>query len=329
MLTFDYTPGLTKEKVLSLVTEQDIIEAFLGDKIKFKQPILSPFREERSPSFTFKKVANKIIFRDWGNGKHGDAFNFVQSLYACSFNEALYIINEKLNLNLTDTRVEIPLTFKQIVENDDNKEYSEIFILPQIFTITDYKYWNLYGISLSTLNKYNVKSCKYVWLNNKLISTYSNSNPTYAYIFKCNNNILYKIYKPFAEKKSKWMCNITPNCVEGFDMLDWVGDIVILTKSMKDVMCLRELGYNAFSLHGETNMYPRELHDSMLKRFKHVVVFYDNDKTGIERSKMISDEYQIDMILIPDKYNVKDISDFILKYSVAEAKQLINNLLNK
>lgn len=329
MLTFDYTPGLTKEKVLSLVTEQDIIEAFLGDKIKFKQPILSPFREERSPSFTFKKVSNKIIFRDWGNGQYGDAFNFVQSLYACSFNEALYIINEKLNLNLTDTRVEIPLTFKQIVENDDNKEYSEIFILPQMFTTTDYKYWSSYGISLSTLNKYNVKSCKYVWLNNKLISTYSNSNPIYAYVFKCNNNILYKIYKPFAEKKSKWMCNITPNCIEGFDMLDWVGDIIILTKSMKDVMCLRELGYNAFSLHGESNMYPRELHDSMSKRFKRIVVFYDNDKTGIERSKMISNEYQIDMILIPDEYNVKDISDFILKYNVAEAKQLINNLLNK
>ncbi len=328
MLTFDYTPGLTKEKILSLVTEQEIIEAFLGSKISFKNAILSPLREEKSPSFTFKRIGNKIVFRDWGSGLYGDAFNFVQKLHLCSFNESLYLINNKLGLNLTDTKIYIPIAPKQVViTEEDEKQYSHIDIESQMFTLIDYKYWKQYGISLNTLVKYNVHSCKFVWLNGRLMSTYSSANPIYAYAFKSENKIKYKIYKPFSEKKFKWISNVDSSCIEGYDYLDWIGDIVILTKSLKDVMCLRELGYNAFSLHGESNVYPQKLHEQMTKRFSDVIVFYDNDITGIERGTKISEEYSIKSIHIPIETETKDISDFVQKYGIVNAKELITNLL--
>lgn len=330
MFTFDYTPGLSKDKILSLVSEQEIIEAFLGYKINFREPILSPFREERSPSFTFKKIGDKVIFRDWGNGLYGDAFTLVQKLHgSCSFNEVLYLINQKLNLQLTDIAIDIDRNPKSVMkESQQERSFKAISIDKQIYTLTDYKYWKQFGIPLSLLQQYKVVSCRNAWCDGILIATYTSLNPVYAYIFKDQDVLRYKIYRPFAEKKYKWFCNITPNCIEGYDNLDWHGDVVILTKSMKDVMSLRILGYNAFSLHGESNEYPNDLHEKILKRFNHVIIFYDNDSAGIYNSRRISSLYNLKQIQIPLKFEVKDISDFIAKYGVLQAKDLMSQLIN-
>ena len=330
MLTFDYNPGLTKEKILSLATEQEIIESFLPEKINFKVPILSPYREEKSPSFTFKKVGNKIIFMDWGSGFRGDAFTFVQRLHRCSFTESLYLINQKLQLGLVDQNIDIEIKPKELIINEKDVSKSTIIqIERQIFTLIDYKYWNQYNISIKTLNKYNVRSCRNVWINGKLSMTYSNTSPIYAYELTNDDYIRYKIYRPLAPKKQKWISNITSKCIEGLDSLSKTGNLLIITKSLKDVMCLRELGYEAISLHSEVNSYKEELHNEMSKRFKRIVVFYDNDKTGIENGKRISEEKGIQAIFIPDKYKVKDISDFISTFNIQRAKQLLIKLIDE
>ena len=330
MLTFDYDPGLTKEKILSLVTEQEIIECFLPDKINFKSPILSPFREEKSPSFTFKKVGNKIIFMDWGSGFKGDAFTFVQRLHQCSFTESLYLINQKLQLGLTDQNININIKPKELIVNEKDVSRNTIIqIEKQMFTLTDYRYWSQYGISIKTLNKYNVKSCRNVWINDKLSMTYSSSNPIYAYAFTNDDYIRYKIYRPLAQKKQKWISNITYKCIEGFDNLNKTGELLIITKSLKDVMCLRELGYDAISLHSEVTQYRDDIHQEISSRFKKIIIFYDNDKTGIEHSNKIVNEKDIKAIFIPEKYKVKDISDFISTFNIQNAKQLLIKLINE
>lgn len=328
MLTFDYDPGLTKEKILALATEQEIIEAFLSSKINFKSPILSPFREEKNPSFTFRKLGNKIMFMDWGNGVRGDAFAFVQRLHQCSFPECLYLINNKLNLSLTDQNINIDIKPKELIINEDSvSKHTIIQIERQMFTLTDYRYWKQYGISLKTLNKYNVVSCKYAWLNGNLSIAYQASNPAYAYKFY-DDYVRYKIYRPLSPKKQKWLSNITFRCIEGYHNLNKTGELLIITKSLKDVMCLRELGYDAISLQGETNKYREELHEEMSQRFKEIIMFYDNDEAGITNSDKIAKEKCLRTIMVPDSYHVKDISDFIVKYNMQEAKQLLNKLIN-
>jgi len=329
MLTFDYNPGLSKEKILSLATEQEIIEAFLPNKIDFKVPILSPFREERSPSFTFKKMGNKIIFMDWGSGLKGDAFTFVQRLHQCSFTESLYLINKRLELGLVDQNIDIEIKPKELIINEKDVSKSTIIqIEKQIFTLTDYRYWKQYGISIRTLNKYNVKSCRNVWINDKLSMTYSTASPIYAYAFTNEDYIRYKVYRPLAPKKQKWISNITYKCIEGLDHLNTTGELLIVTKSLKDVMCLRELGYDAISLHSEVNSYREDVHKQMSERFKHIIIFYDNDETGIFNSNKIAKEKGLNTILIPDKFKVKDISDFIATYGMQKAKQLLIKLIH-
>lgn len=326
MLTFDYNPGLSKEKILSSVTEQEIIEFFIESKIDFKKPILSPFREEKSPSFTFKRVDNKIIFRDWGSGLYGDAFKFVQILYACNFNECLYIIDNKMNLGITNTEINMPLVPKIITPTTENSKTTTIQIEEKPWTLGDYKYWKQYEISLQTLKQYDVKSCRYVWLNGNLYAKYSNGYLIYAYKFY-DGIVRYKIYKPLANKKDKWLSNTTSKCIEGLNCLNTKGDLLIITKSLKDVMCLRELNYDAISLRSENNNYDDELHNIMKERFSEIIIFYDNDETGRKNSEKISQEKNIREIFIPDKYNAKDISDFISLYGFDKAKRLITRLI--
>ncbi len=150
---------LDKSTVLSLVSQKDIIEFYLKDRISFDGHIVSPFREDRNPSFSFKGYPNGvIIWRDWGTGESGDAFNFVMHVYNnCNFAEALKHIDEDLHLGIVSdlyTTAEKQMfigisrepSYKPIV-----KLKKKIDIIPQSFTRSDYLYWQQYGISINTL----------------------------------------------------------------------------------------------------------------------------------------------------------------------------------
>ena len=64
-----------------------------------------------------------------------------------------------------------------------------------------------------------------------------------------------------------------------------------------------------------------------LKRFKRVVLFLDNDSTGIAMSIKHSKEYGLEYILIPIETICKDISDYRATYGEIKTKQLLNTLL--
>ena len=58
----------------------------------------------------------------------------------------------------------------------------------------------------------------------------------------------------FTEEEMQWLFNGgSAKDIEGYDQLSLNGDTLILTKSLKDCMCYRLLGYDAISLQGETN----------------------------------------------------------------------------
>lgn len=63
-------------------------------------------------------------------------------------------------------------------------------------------------------------------------------------------------------------------------MLPKDGDYVIVTKSLKDVMVFHEFGIPAIAPISENCYLTDAQHNKLLKRFKHVVLVYDNDKPG-------------------------------------------------
>jgi hypothetical protein len=231
--------------------------------------------------------------------------------FNCTFFECLNIIYNDFALG----KINIDIKPKILLKNDiilNSNINKKIDIIDKPFTIDDYNYWGKYHISLELLQEYDVFSCSYVFLtkNDKIITFETKKdNPQYAYRFTYDGEYYYKIYKPLEEnKKYKWLFSGFKDIIEGYDQLPLYGDLLILTKSLKDCMSYNVCGYPAISLQGETNILKGELVHKLLKRFNKIILNYDNDQEGIKNTIKINNEYGFRYFYIP-KY--KDLSDFI------------------
>jgi hypothetical protein len=189
----------------------------------------------------------------------------------------------------------------------------------------DLAYWSSYYIPIKTLEKFDVSPIQYVFLQDIIVWTHHVDNPIYAY--KIYNGL--KTYKPFAKTKhSKWISSCTRYDVQGFKQLPKTGDLLIITKSLKDVMVLHELGYSAVAPHGENHAIPNDVIYNLQKRFKHIVVLYDWDYAGIRGAKSLEKKHKLNLIFIPQEHAVKDISDYVKKYTLTKGNKLIKDLLH-
>lgn len=72
------------------------------------------------------------------------------------------------------------------------------------------------------------------------------------------------------------------------------GDLLIITKSLKDVMCCYEMGFNAIAAASETVFIPEDILRSLRSKWKHIVILYDRDQTGMLKARQYSKQYKID-----------------------------------
>jgi len=122
--------------------------------------------------------------------------------------------------------------------------------------------------------------------------------------------------------------NGTPDDVEGYSQLPSGGNTLILTKSLKDIICFHNIGISAISLQGENNTFKPELYKELKERFKRIIVFYDNDETGKQAALKITNQYNdIKSISIPEEYGTKDYSDTIKAKGINTARTLVDSLL--
>ena len=269
-----------------------------------------------------------VLWRDWGDSiqsKPESAIKFVMKCYSCSFKEALSHVREDLNGNYNSN-----FTFNKQSYKIHEKEKKEIQIISRKFDDNDIEYWNQYGVRLETLRLFNVIPIMECFVNGYPIIKYDGINPLYAYRFIEDGNIYYKIYNPLTDNKSKkWRYNGTSTILQGFDQLPLSDNLLIITKSLKDVIVLYEMGYHAISLQSEASVLTKNVLNLLKNRFDNIVIFYDNDTTGIKRSNIITESFGLKSIMISKEYNVKDISDYVAYYNITKGKILMRELLTK
>ena len=113
--------------------------------------------------------------------------------------------------------------------------------------------------------------------------------------------------------------------IQGYRQLPKQGDLLVITKSMKDVMCLYDLGITAIAPNSETLFISEEELENLSKRFKVISVLYDQDKAGKANMAKIRKIYpDLFYFVIPKNLNAKDISDFYKKYGRDRTLELIN-----
>ena len=116
--------------------------------------------------------------------------------------------------------------------------------------------------------------------------------------------------------------------VQGITMLPIFDSLCILASSLKDVMCLYELGIPAVALQSESMMPQKKLIDFLKRKFDKVKVLYDNDFTkdnnpGQTMALSICKEYELENICIPTELGVKDISDVMQVHGPIKAISII------
>ena len=127
----------------------------------------------------------------------------------------------------------------------------------------------------------------------------------------------------------KWRGNLSSLDIQGFEQLPEYGDLLIITKSLKDVMVLYEMGYDAIAPPSESSEIPEVVIYNIKRRFKKILVIYDRDATGMRFARSIVNKWKFDFAFINKKYNTKDISDFVKAYSIDDAKRLLSKMINK
>lgn len=308
---------ITLDYILSKVTEYDIYARYLGQfKIGFIYN--SPFRKDKNPSFGIfrSKKSGKLLFKDHGNGECGDVIKFVELFTGITnYNDLLKQIIKDMQI----TNNTVLHSTKEIEKNNE----TVIGVVRQDWTDIDKAYWSQFGITLNTLKKFKVSSIKYYLCNGIVKSIYKDENPMYAY--KVYDH--FKIYKPLADKYTKWRNNLTENDIQGYEQLPKNGDLLIITKSLKDVMVLYEMGYNAISPSSESTFIPDKALEVLKKRFKRILLCFDRDVPGCKNMRKISLKTGLNGFLIHKKFQSKDISDAVKNNGFETVKQWLNKIL--
>ena len=309
---------LTLDYILSKVNEYDIYASYIG---QFKPGLIynSPFRKDTNPSFGvfLSKRTGKLLFKDHGSGVCGDVIKFVREITGISnYNEVLQEIVRRLKItNKTVLKSTKPIESKETV----------IGIVRQAFTEIDKNYWGSYHITMPTLEKFNVHSIKYYLCNGIVKGIYKDENPMYAY--KVYNN--FKIYRPLGDKFTKWRNNLTEFDVQGYAQLPKKGNLLIITKSLKDVMVLHEMGYNAVSPSSESTFIPDVVLNDLKKRFKHILLCFDRDIAGVSNMRKVSLKTGLNGFLVHKSFKAKDISDAVKTNGFESVHDWLKKLLWK
>ncbi len=314
---YKFLPDITKEYVFSVIPQEAIFEKYLGVKVQTKKHFVNPLRKDTRVTCKFKYYGGDLIFTDFSGWFSGNCINFVKFLFNLSYNKALNKILEDFSNESFSFGYSIPSINKEV-------EKQNIKVIKRNFNKFDASYWKGFFISSTTLNYFNVAAVKNVVLNDKVIYNYNKSDPAYSYLF----NEGYKIYFPFR-REYRFISNTTE--IQGWNQLPGHGNLLIITKSLKDVMCFYELGIPSISEQAETIIPKKEIIEELKFRFKNIYSFYDFDLTGIRTANKIKKLYNIQPILLTNgrfntiNYNAKDISDYIKLNGIIKAKELLTN----
>ena len=317
---------ITQEEILNRTTEYDIYSYYVGRHIKVGRVISSPFREDKHPSFgLFKSNQNgRLMFKDLATNISGDCFKLVQLLFELTPSQTLKKIwKDIIDCNLYRSQEGVK------IEKAEVSSKKSILIKRKNFTDTDDEYWSKYLIDRDTLKEYNVFPIDSFWVNDipsKL--TYTKSCPMYAY--KVFNS--FKIYRPLSKtREDKWRSNCTKFDIQGWEQLPETGDLLVITKSLKDIMFLMRFNVISIASNSEVSLLPESVLNEAQNRFKRILVLYDNDDAGRKGANELKEKYNLETTEISrhylDIYGVKDISDFIREFGETKTQELINELI--
>jgi hypothetical protein len=337
---------LNREEILKRVSEKDIFK-IVFEEISFETRYKAPYREDRVGDCYFEEFNGSLVFVDFADLQSvytsKNCFDTVGRCLSLDYKQTLQYINTYYNLGLGHSVVQPKEILYEVTQKKDTLykiKNNTIAFIPIPFSQKDKLFWQKYEISKSNLIEDKVFSIS-------LYTGYSKHNEPFC--IKPHNEIMYaytdfpndkvKIYRPNApDKLGKWFTNCNQNDMGSINHLPKKGKLLIITKSYKDCRVLRNLGFNSIWTQNEGMIPNDEILKNLCKRFKKIIIWFDNDNIGIAKSVMfkehinrintIAESIFLPPILLREKF-IKDPSDCMDKdrnFLIEFINKTINNI---
>ncbi len=330
------------EKLLDEVSDIDIYCELAGVDFDIGKPISSPLRDDDdTPSFSLfiptrikDPRPEEVWWRDFAGGS-GNVFKFVQ-LYA-AYNYDVELDTRKEIIQFIDSELELgifnelrkPRTRREL-DYDKIKESKEILFKSREFTRMDLFWWINYGVDQSLLEAHDVRSVQNL-LDEDYTIKYKFGSYELAFAYIIQDKV--KLYCP-SSVSFKWRNTCPSNYIIGEKQCSR-NDILIITKSMKDILVFKSLiNCDAISPQGEGVELPLEVIKELKKRYTYIFVVMDYDPAGIKAAEILEvngfDVRWVSQseVLINGKLKVKDkdISDYVRNRGVTAGLKRVKEM---
>jgi hypothetical protein len=342
---------LTKAYILERFNQVDMFAKYLNidvkdiqDCINYGNFIHSPLRgssgidnanaeiNDPRPSLGFKfNTKNKLKAKDFGGYFWGDIFDLVALFLNRNVNDSKdfnIILNHIYDTMSSDNS----FTNTKTLLNNVRKEKYVFEVVVREYERYDRDFWQpiiyKHDYRKYLRDKY-IFPIGYLWIDrhSQPYPKYetSRSNPAYAYYFMQDDRGIdnFKIYYPNSKDKFVTNCNI----FQGLHLLPKEWDVLIITKSYKDVVSMlsfldhieTDLTIAVIAPPSESYIITQEQYDYFAShtrlafdyegKYKAIISIYDFDYTGLTYSGQLKRKYGIQRFMFDKTFEKKDFTD--------------------
>jgi len=263
-------------------------------------------------------------FKDFSSGYGGDNLSLVMHLYNLnSRGEASKRILDDYNVyisNNTYVSIDYKPHSKYVVSDYEMRHWNTL----------DQTYWKTFKLSSSILEKHNVYPLSFYTMikeddeGNLLDLINIKGNFIYGYFRE--DGTLYKIYTP-KNKDNKFIK--VRDYIQGSDQLEFKSKYLIITSSLKDLMCFKRLeinGIETIAPDSENSVIPENFMKPLLDKYQKIIVLFDNDEPGLRSAEKYNKKYGFNYINLDMS---KDLSDSVKDYGIEAVRDKLFPLLKQ
>lgn len=306
------------EQIIEVSDCYEVIKDFLPlKKVGTNYVCLSPFTDERTPSFNVSPVKN--LWKDYSSGKGGHAVSFLMQARGMNFPEAIKYLGKKYNIEITENRkpnnfelqklknkkshlAVLEFSKKHFYKNLLNSETTKEYLKGRGFTPKIVKKFNL-GYSLDSWNDLTnvakLNKFSQIYLEEVDLAQCKNRR----YFDKFRNRLMFPIQNIKHEvigygarilsddkKQAKYLNSKESNIYQKSKVLYALNfaipeivkqDVCYITEGYTDVISFHQRGVINTVASCGTSLTVEQL--KILKRYTHnIVLVFDGDRAGVD-----------------------------------------------
>jgi len=343
-MNFGIFPALTKGYILERVTQEQIMEYYLGIPIKVGALLNSPLRQDKNPTCSFYyNNQDRLRFRDFSGHFWGDCFDVVayklgiDSKDKKAFQLIIHTIAKDFKIHKYEDNKEVhnyDIITKDFFSKKKKKNKIIFKIIPRDYNYHDDDYWKQFNVDRNLLHHGKVYAAEEIYLskdgyNFTRIYTYTVKDASYCYFGGKDENGVedWKIYYPHR-KKGEQRFHTNSSFLQGKHLITG-GKVGIITKAYKDVLAFRSFGFQAVAPSAESVLLSKGDYEFMKSKFTYLVSCMDYDRTGQRMAQLLRKTYNIPAIMLTNgrygsnDYGAKDFAAYVQKHGTTLGRNLL------